>query len=144
MIYNKNEISHLTALIKGDESARTWLQENNFPELILAHYSLDGNDEALRELTKKKHVELTAFVHAVQDDKRAFNWLAENKNFTWAATVRVTYNDRNAEAWLLKNNLSHYVELGKAIRKNEENEAADDVFGLLRKFIAYLKKPYKR
>lgn len=143
MDYSKETIQHLTALIKGDDSAREWLQQNNFPELILLHYALGDNEEALRELTKKKEIELVAFVHAVQDDKRAFNWLAENKKFTWAATVRVTYKDNNAEAWLMRNHLSHFAELGRAIRKNEEEGQADDIFGLFKKFIRVFKNPYK-
>jgi len=139
MNYSREAIQHLTELIKGVDTARDWLQTNNFPELILVHYSLEGNETALRELTQKKYVDLVAFVHAVQDDKRAYNWLAENKKFTWAATVRVTYKDNNAEAWLMRNNLSWYADLGRAIRMNEENEQADDIFGLFRKIIQALK-----
>lgn len=144
MNYPKEAIQQLTSFIGGNDEGRAWLQKNNFPELILLHYSIEGNDQALQELTRKKHVELTAFVHAVLDDKRAFNWLAENKKFILAATVRVTYNDKNAEAWLMKNNLSHYVALGRAIKKNEANEAADDIFSLMRKFIHLFRNPYKR
>lgn len=144
MNYTQEAIFHVTEFIKGNDAARAWLQKNHYPELILLQYALNGNDEALKELAYKKHIELTAFVHAVQDDKRAFNWLAQNKKFIWAATVRVTYNDKNAEVWLVRNQLPHYAELGKAIRKNEENESADDVFGLMKKFIRFLKNPYKR
>lgn len=144
-MYSKDAILHLASLIKGSDEARIWLQKNNFPELILLSYAIDGNDEALRELARKKHVELTAFAHAVLDDKRAFNWLAVNKKFIWAATVRVTYKDINAEAWLLKHNLPHFAELGKAIRKREEETQADDVFGLIRKFIhSFRNKPQKK
>ncbi|TAL62746.1 MAG: hypothetical protein EPN85_01915 [Bacteroidetes bacterium] len=144
-MYNVETIKHLTKLIRGDDASRAWLQKNKFPELILLHYAIDGNDQALIELTRKKHVKLVAFVHAVLDDKRAFNWLAESKNFIWAATVRVTYKDSNAEAWLMRNNLSHYMELGRAIRKKEEDEAPDDVFGLMKKFINIFKSgPYPK
>ncbi len=143
-MYIPEAIKHLTKLIQGDDSARVWLQQNNFPELILVHYAIDGNDEALRELTKQKQVDLVAFVHSIQDDKRAFNWLAENKKFIWAATVRVAYKDNNAEEWLMRNNLAHYLELGRAIRKKEEEEAPDDIFGLLKKLVRSFKNPYKR
>ena len=138
MNYAPEPILHLTALILGKDESRIWLKENNFPELILVHYAIDGRDEALAELTRRKDVDLTAFVHAVQDDKRAYNYLAENKKFIWAATVRVTYKDPNAEAWLLRNNLPHFVQLGRAIRKNEEDEAADDIFGLMRKIMRFI------
>ena len=140
MNYPKEAIRQLTSFIGGNDEGRAWLQKNNFPELILLHYSIDGNDQALKELARKKHIDLIAFVHAIQDDKQAFNWLAKNKKLVMAATVRVTYNDKNAEAWLMRHDLSQYVELGRAIRKNEENESADDVFGLMRKFINWFRK----
>ena len=54
-MYSSESIRQLTKLILGEDSARAWLQKNNFPELILLHYSLEGNDVALRELTQKKH-----------------------------------------------------------------------------------------
>jgi hypothetical protein len=140
-MYNAETIKHLTALIKGDDSSRAWLQKNNFPELILLHFALEGNEKAFHELKNKKHAELTAFSLVVlQDDKQAYNWLALNKHFLWAATARVTYKDKNAEAWLMRNHLPHYAELAKAILKNEESQQADDIFGLFRKFIGALRK----
>jgi len=145
MNYPKEAIQQLTSLIGGNDEGRAWLQKNNFPELILFHYAVDGNEQALLELTKKKYVDLIAFVHAIQDDKLAFNWLAKNKKIVMAATTRVTYNDKDAEAWLMRHNLPHYVELGRSIKKNEANEAADDVFGLMKKFINWFRKnPLKR
>lgn len=142
MVYSKEAIQHLTKLIQtGDEAARIWLQRNNFPEFILLHFALEGNENAFHELKNKKYAELTAFALVVlEDDKQAYNWLAQNKHFTWAATARVTYKDQNAEAWLMRNHLSHHVELGKAILKNEENQQPDDVFGLFRKFIRIFRK----
>jgi hypothetical protein len=141
MNYSKETIAHLTKLIQtGDETSRLWLQKNNFPELILLHFALDGNENAFHELKNKKFAELTAFALVVlQDDKQAYKWLAENKHFLWAATARVTYKDKSAEAWLMASKLPHYVDLAKAILKNEENQQADDVLGLFRKFIRLLK-----
>ena len=144
MTYSKEAIQHLTRLIKGENASREWLQKNNFPELILLHFALDGNDNAFHELKDRKYAELSAFALAILDDKRAFNWLAENKHFIWAATIRVTYRDPQAETWLMRNNLPHYADLGRAIRENEENAAADDVFGLMKKFINIFKNPRKR
>ncbi len=143
-IYDKEAIKQLTLLIQGDNAARAWLQNNHYPELILFHYAIDGNDEALKELTNKKSIDLVAFAHAILDDKRAFNWLAENKKFILAATVKVTYNDKNAEAWLIKNNLLHFAELGNAIRKNEKDQSADDIFGVMKSFFKFLLNPLKR
>lgn len=143
-IYNKEAIERLTLLVKGSDKGRAWLQQNNFPELILLHYAIDGNDEALKQLTKAKNIDLVAFTHAVLDDKRAFNWLAENKKFVLAATVKVTYNDKNAEAWLIKNDLSHFAELGKAIRENEQNQSADDIFGVMKNLFRFLLNPFKQ
>ena len=142
-MYSAEIIKHLAKLIQGDETSRVWLQKNNFPELILLAYAVDGNDPALIELTKQKQVDLVAFTHAVLDDKRAFNWLAQNKKFILAATVRVTYGDKGAEAWLARNNYHHFIELGRAIKKNEDEQAADDVVGLMKKFINIFKNPYK-
>jgi hypothetical protein len=139
-MYNAEAIKHLTKLIQGDEASRLWLQKNNFPEFILLHFALDGNEKAFHTLKEKKHTVLTAFVLAVLDDKRAYNWLAENKHFTWAAAVKVTYKDKTAEAWLMRNKLEHFAELAKAIRKNEEDVAADDIPGLLKKLIGVIKK----
>ena len=86
MNYNKEEINHLIAFIKGNDESRAWLQKNNFPELILLHYAINGNEQALKELANKKHIELTAFAHAVLGDIRASNWLTKNNklvNFSY-------------------------------------------------------------
>lgn len=143
-MYNAEIITHLAKFIGGDDASREWLQKNNFPELILLAYAIDGNDPALIELTKQKHVDLVTFAHAVLDDKRAFNWLAQNKKFLLAATVRVSYGDKGAEAWLARNNYHHFIELGRAIKKNEEEQAPDDIFGLMKKFINIFRNPYRR
>jgi hypothetical protein len=141
MVYTPETIQHLTALVKGDDSARIWLQENKFPELILVYYALEGKKEAAHELAKKKQMPLVAFVHAVQDDKRAYKWLAENQNFIWAATVGVTNNDHNAEAWLKRNNLSHYAELGRAI---EIDKLSNDALGWLKVLLRMARDYFKK
>ncbi len=144
MLYEVEPIKHLTKLVSGQDDSRIWLKENNFSELILLHFALDGNEAALLELTKKKFVDLVAFTHAVLDDKHAFNWLGENKKYIWAATVRVTYKDPSAEAWLIRNKLTHFAELGKAILRNEENEQADDIFGVIKKSLMFILNPFKK
>ena len=136
--YPKEAILKMKEMLEDQSNARLWLQQNHFPELILAAMAIDGHEAALHELKKLKQIDLTAFVLAVLDDKPAFNFLVENKKFTWAATVKVTYKDRNAEAWLRKNKLDHFAELGIAILKNEESTQAKDILGVGRDFVQYL------
>jgi hypothetical protein len=142
MNYTPETIRYFIQLMKGDDSARVWLQRNNFHELILLHFALEGKEEAMRELTKLKFVALVAFAHAiVNGDVHAANWLAENKKFEWAAVVRyVNKKDRNAEMWLLKHKLYHFAELARAIREKEEATQDDDILGLFRKFIQSFRK----
>lgn len=140
MNYSVAAIEHLTQLIKGDKVAGQWLRDNNFPELILLRYAIDGNESALKELTSKKYIDLVAVAHAILGEIRASNWLMENKKYVWSAVVKITYKDKKAEAWLIKNTLKHYAELGNAIRKNEEDLEDQDIFGVFKQLAQFLKK----
>ena len=144
MEYTVKTIRHLTKLILGDDTSRDWLQKHNFPELILLHFSIEGNDEALKKLIQSKHVEIAAFAQAVLDDKQAFNALAKNKKYTWAATVKVAYKDKKAEEWLLRYDLAHYAALGRAIGQKLKEQSGNDTLGMMKKFITILKKPFNR
>ena len=137
MNYEKDAILNLVALIKGNDDARLWLVKNNFPELVLLHYSIAGKDDALKELIKKKYVDITAFAHSVRGDSRAFNWLVENKKFIWAATIQVLYKKQAAILWLKKNKLDHYLLLAEAIQKWLDEENSGDIF-------SFFKNPFKR
>lgn len=142
MNYTKEPIVHLTALIKGDDNARAWLQKNNFPELILFHFALNGREEAIRKLAEGKYVELTAFTHAVVNgDARAANWLAENNKFIWAAMASIiNKKDKGAEAWLMRHNYPHFLELARTILQKEQDEQDEDILGMFRKFIRSVRK----
>ena len=144
MNYNAEPILHLARLIQGNAASHAWLHKNNFPELILLHFAIEGNDQAMRELIRNKQVELAAFAQAILDDKQAFNSLVKNKKIIWAATAKVAYKDRKAEAWLLRYNLPHYAELGRAIRKNLEDQSGGDILGMMKKLIKVLKNPFGR
>lgn len=137
MIYDKEAILHLTELIKGKDEARLWLIKNNYPELVLLHYSINGYDDALKKLIKNKHIEITAFAHAVRGDAKAFNWLAENKKFELAAAIQIIYKKKSAGMWLKKNKLDHYLILGETIRKRLEEEEKGDIF-------SFFMNPFKR
>lgn len=128
MNYNKEVISRLTELIKGNDTARGWLQKNNFPELILLHYSFIGHDDALKKVSDKEHFDVVAFAHAVRGDKKALKWLLENKKTEWAATANLINQDKKAEAWLRNYKLYHYIELAKAIKENTDIVEDDDIF----------------
>lgn len=49
MTYSSETIKHLTKLIQGNEESRLWLQKNNFHELILLHYYLNGYEDSLKK-----------------------------------------------------------------------------------------------
>jgi hypothetical protein len=135
MTYEKDAILHLSELIKGNDESRLWLIKNNFPELVLLHYSINKRDDALKELMKKNYVEVTAFAQSIRGNARAFNWLAENKKFILAATVQVIYKKREAGIWLKKNKLDHYLILAETIRKRLDEEESGDVFSILNKIF---------
>mgnify|MGYP001557905995 CR=1 FL=1 len=137
MSYSPGAIIHLANLIKGNDASRLWLIKNNYPELVLLHYSINGRDDAMKELIKKKHVAITAFAHSIRGNARAFNWLAENKKFELAATIQVLYKKRNAWLWLKNNKLDHYLILADAIRKRLDEEESGDIF-------SFIMKPFKR
>ena len=142
MNYSPEAILYLARFIKGNEEARVWLQKNNLPELILLCFAIQGNDEAIIELTRKKHIVLTAFAHAILNgDAHASNWLAQNKKFEWAAVVQiVNKKDKVAEAWLAKHKLIHFMGLAKVIREKEEETQDDTVFGMIKKYIRARRK----
>ena len=66
MNYDKDAILHLSALIKGNDEARLWLIKNNYPELVLLHYFINGRDDALKNLNEKNHFEVSAFAESVR------------------------------------------------------------------------------
>mgnify|MGYP003332473868 CR=1 FL=1 len=43
-------ILQLARLIKGNSEGGTWLQKNNFPELILLHLALKGDENAMKKI----------------------------------------------------------------------------------------------
>ena len=142
MNYPPEAILHLARLIKGNNEGGLWLQKNNYPELILLHLALKGDEDAMKELAKRKHAVLTAFAHAMyNDDAHAAKWLAENKKFEWAAVARiVNKKDRAAEAWLMKHKLIHFAGLAKVMREKEQETQDEDIAGMLRKFIRSFRK----
>jgi hypothetical protein len=155
MKYSPEAILQLSRLIKGNTEALTWLQKNNFPELILLHYTLEGDTciekyeyrryEALKELIRLKQTVLVAFAKAMMGDNHAANWLVENKKYEWAAIVSiVNKKDKGAEAWLVKHKLTHFAELAKTLREKEEEMQEDDIFGLLKKLIPKRKNNGRR
>lgn len=151
MNYSPEAILQLARLIKGKEEARTWLQENNYPELILLNYALEGDtrieayahrrEEAIRELIRLKHPVLVAFAQAMAGDNVAANWLGQNKKYEWAAVVSiVNKKDRGAEAWLARYKLIHFAGLAKVLREKEDETQEDDIFGLLKKFTRSIRR----
>lgn len=151
MNYSPEAILQLARLIKGNTEALAWLQKNNFPELILLRYALEGDtrietyahrrDEALRELIRLKHIVLVAFAKAMMGDNNAANWLGQNKKYEWAAVVSiVNKKDKGAEEWLARHKLTHFAGLAKVLREKEEEMKEDDIFGLLKKLVPRRKK----
>lgn len=152
MNYPPEAIIQLSHLIKNDDSeALKWLQKNRFPELILLRYAIEGDtrvenfayrrNEALKELTRLKHLVLVAFAEAMAGNASAANWLGQNKKYEWAAIVSyVNKKDKGAEQWLMRHKLTHFMSLAKVLREKEEETEEDDIFGLLRKFMKTIQK----
>lgn len=152
MNYPPEAIIQLSRFIENDDGeALAWLQKNHFPELILLRYALEGDtrvetfayrrNEALKELTRLKHIVLVAFAEAMAGDASAANWLGQNKKYEWAAIVSfVNKKDKGAEQWLIKHNLTHFTLLAKVLREKEEETEEDDILGILKKLIYLFKK----
>jgi len=130
MLYPKEVIQQLNAWIDGSNSAKLWLQQHNYEELVQLKDATSRHAKAFEYLLVHKHVILAAFVNAVWDDKTAFKLLMEYKAFHWAAMANFINGDDKAAMFLKKNHLEHYAELAFKIQAKirKEGDASTNFF----------------
>ncbi len=131
MLYTKETIEKTSAWIEDSITAKQWLQQNNFEELVQLKDAASRHPKAFEYLLVQKHVGLAAFVNAIWDDKKAFQLLMKKKEFIWAAMANYINGDDNAAVFLHKNNFKHYADLAHKIQAKirREGDEGTNFFG---------------
>lgn len=127
LLYPPDVIKVLIDLVKGNKSAKVWLERNNFPELVQLNDAVSRYAKALEYLLVHKHITLAAFVNAVWEDKQAFHLLMENKEFNWAAMADYINGNDKAADFLKKNKLENYAELADEMLKKIRKEGDENI-----------------
>ncbi len=122
LLYSKEAIDKTSEWIDGNPSAKYWLLENNFEELVLLKDAACRHTKAIESLLIKKHFILVTFVSAVWDDKKAFALLMDKKEFIWAAMANFINGDDKAAIFLKNSKLQHFAELAFKIQTKIKNE----------------------
>ena len=122
MNYPKEAIEKATEWVDGSPSAKLWLEEHNFPELVYLRDAASRHAKAFEYLLVHKHIILATFVNAIWDDKKAFKLLMDGKQYHWAAMANYINGDDNAATFLKKNNLAHYAQLAHVIQAKIRRE----------------------
>jgi hypothetical protein len=128
MLYPLAAIEKATEWADQKESAKEWLEGNNFPELVQLCLAARRYPKAFEYLLVNKHFVLATFVNAIWEDKKAFALLMEKKEFVWAAMANFINGDDNALQFLNKNKLKHYsqfaIKLQARIRKDGDENSS--------------------
>lgn len=130
LVYKREVIDKLAEWVEGNASAKLWLQNNNFEELVQLKDAVSRYPKAFEYLLIHKHTVLAAFVNAVWDDKKAFELLMNKKEFIWAAMANFINGDENAAVFLRKNNLGYYIHLAAVFQTKlrKEGDAGTSIF----------------
>ena len=130
MNYSAETIDKTTGWIEGSVSAKQWLQDNNFEELVQLKDASSRHAKAFEYLLVHKHLTLAAFVNAIWDDQKAFKLLMDQRSFHWAAMANYINGDDKAGDFLKKNRLDHYLRLAHAIlaKIRKEGDEGSNIF----------------
>lgn len=111
--------------IDGENQFTIWLNENGYPELVMATYAIYLKDEAREWLMKNGYPHLMAMINAAEGNKKAQAWLLANKLELYYFIAMAVEDETYAWKWLKANAGVEIFLLTKSIKiikdKIEEN-----------------------
>ena len=117
MKYNNNVLNVFFNGLLGDERAKHWLYENEYPELTAFINALYGLENAERWLIDNNRFRyLGYFCKAIQRDADALEWLIDHGFDEETATVGMIHEKISCEQWLLKEDKFAYIKIGEILR----------------------------
>jgi len=111
--------------IGGNNELSLWLNENGYPELVIASAAIFLKDDARTWLMQNGFAHLMAMIHASEGDQKAQKWLLKYKfNLLYHIAMAVEH-DNDSWIWLQKNATPDLFILAQSIKevkdKIEEN-----------------------
>lgn len=127
--YDADTIRRLADLFRGQEHARTELEQRGCGELaLLYHFLVDESDRSFEILKEKKHAVLAAFCKAVEGERSSVKFLLDMKMAHWAAIANYINGDEAALVWLERSAEPQYLHLAKAMYARIKKEKDDNPF----------------
>ena len=117
MKYNKQILNIFFNALMGDERAKLWLYENDYPELTAFVNSLFGLENAEKWLVNSNQYKYLGYLsRAIKRDANALLWLIEYGFEEEAATVGMIHEKTSCEQWLLAEENYPYIKMGEILR----------------------------
>ncbi len=120
--------------ISGNIEISKWLNENGYPELVIAASAIYLKQTARIWLVENGYAHLMAMIHAAEGDKKAQNWLKKHKFTLLYHMAMAIENENSSWIWLKQNSTPDIFILTTKIKtvkdKIEENHNDIHSFGL--------------
>lgn len=120
--------------ISGNIQISKWLNENGYPELVIAASAIYLKHSARTWLVENGYAHLMAMIHAAEGDKKAQNWLKKHKFTLLYHMAMAIENENSSWIWLKQNSTPDIFILTTKIKtvkdKIEENHNDIHSFGV--------------
>ena len=113
----------LCATIREDATARQWLMENEFRELIEFWDASEHVEKSYKWLLENNHRELAALADGLHGDDKAKVFLIRSGHQELAVFIDAAEGNKTAIDWLIKFNHKHWLAVAIEIYQwNKKNE----------------------
>ncbi len=120
--------------IGGNIQISKWLNENGYPELVIAASAIYLKNNARSWLVENGYAHLMAMIHAAEGDEKAQNWLKKHKFTLLYHMAMAIENENSSWIWLKQNSTPDIFILTTKIKivkdKIEENHNDIHSFGV--------------
>lgn len=120
--------------IGGNRDISKWLNENGYPELVIAASAIYLKNDARTWLVENGYAHLMAMIHAAEGDKKAQDWLKKHKFHLLYHMAMAIENENDSWLWLKHNATPDIFILTSKIKtvkdKIEENHNDIHSFGV--------------
>ena len=120
--------------IEGNKEISSWLNENGYPELVIASAAIYLKDEARTWLMQNGFAHIMAMIHAAEGDEKAQKWLLKYKFDLLYHIAMAVEHENESWIWLKKNTTPDIFILTKAIKevKDKIEEHHNDIHSFRR------------